>query len=116
MSVNNSAKQNVLFVCSQNRWRSPTAERIFSGYAGITVRSAGTASGAKRKIGAADIEWADVIYVMEEKHQKQLRTQFREYLINRKVKVLDIPDEYRYMDSELIDLLKQSLLNEFRSL
>jgi predicted protein tyrosine phosphatase len=31
----------VLFVCSRNQWRSPTAEKIFSAWQGLEVMWAG---------------------------------------------------------------------------
>lgn len=56
---------NILFVCSQNRLRSPTAERVFYGLSGIEVRSAGTERDAENVISRDDLEWADMIFVME---------------------------------------------------
>ena len=63
---------NVLFICSKNQWRSPTAEQIYRQRPLINVRSAGTARSAKRQVSSADIQWADIILVMEDKHKKRL--------------------------------------------
>ena len=100
---------NVLFVCSRNQWRSPTAEQVFRrGYA-ITVRSAGTASSAKRVISAQDLTWSDLICVMEHKHKQRICAAFPRLIQFKRIVVLDIPDDYHYMDSELIELLKASV-------
>jgi predicted protein tyrosine phosphatase len=100
---------HVLFVCSRNQWRSPTAERVWRNQPRLAVRSAGTASSARRVVSEADIAWAHVICVMEEKHQRHLRAQFRPQLAGKPVHVLDIPDDYRFMDAQLVALLRTSV-------
>ncbi|MEA5471152.1 hypothetical protein [Spirulina sp. 06S082] len=101
--------QKLLFVCSRNQWRSPTAESIWRNTNGLKVRSAGTSSKARKTISAVDLRWADVIFVMEQKHKNQLKAKFSRLLEYKAIHVLDIPDEYRYMDEELIELLKISV-------
>lgn len=96
----------VLFVCSKNQWRSPTGEAVFRDDPGVSVRSAGTASSARHTISVADIRWADVILVMEDKHRARLRAQFRDEVRYKAMHSLDIPDLYRFMDPELIDLIR----------
>ncbi|MEJ6473680.1 phosphotyrosine protein phosphatase [Pseudoalteromonas piscicida] len=100
---------NVLFICSRNQWRSPTAERIWKNRPGISVRSAGTSPRARRSVKVGDIEWADTILVMEEKHKSRLRAQYANLLRYKNVQVLDIPDEYQFMDDELVTLLQDSV-------
>lgn len=100
---------NVLFVCSKNQWRSPTAEKIYARHSEINVRSAGTASSARRTVSRNDIAWADLIVAMEDKHASRMRADFPGEMRHAKVAVLDIPDEYRYMDPELVTLLKESI-------
>lgn len=90
-----------------NQWRSPTAEKIFQNLNGIKTRSAGTSSKARRKVSHKDINWADIILVMESKHKQRLKADFRQDLNYKVLEVLDIPDDYQFMDPELIDLLKQ---------
>ncbi|WP_017931039.1 low molecular weight protein tyrosine phosphatase family protein [Robiginitomaculum antarcticum] len=97
---------NILFVCSKNQWRSPTAERIFAKQPGIHVRSAGTSSSARRKISASDIEWADIILVMEDKHKARITFGFRDAARHTHIDVLDIPDDYPFMDENLIEILR----------
>lgn len=96
----------LLFICSRNKWRSLTAEKIFNGCNGYDVRSAGTENNARIKVNSGHIGWADIIFVMEKKHIRRLRDRFNSLLINKKVICLDIPDEYKYMDEELIEILK----------
>jgi len=96
----------VLFVCSKNQWRSPTGETVFARLDGVAARSAGTASNARRKISVADIRWADLILVMEDKHKSRIRADFRQEVAYKPVHVLDIPDDYKYMDEELVELLR----------
>ena len=96
---------NLLFVCSKNKWRSPTAAKIWQRREGFNTRSAGTARAARHQINSNDIQWADVIFVMEQKHKSRIREGFRRAANHKTIHVLDIPDEYQFMDSELIDLL-----------
>ena len=97
---------NVLFVCSLNRWRSPTAENLFRSYPGIHLRSAGTSSGARKLVNLTDVDWADLILVMEDKHASRLKKANRQAVTGKDIRVLDIPDEYRYMDPDLIQVLQ----------
>ena len=101
--------QNILFVCSRNQWRSPTAEQVWRKHPMLSVRSGGTSPNARHKVSVDDIRWAHVIFVMEEKHQSRLVTEFTRLLDNKPIHVLDIPDEYKYMDAELVDQIEQSV-------
>lgn len=98
---------NVLFLCSKNQWRSPTAERIFRDFDGLAVRSAGTNQSARRVVSLRDIAWADVIFVMEQKHLDRLREGYRDAVRAKVVFVLEIGDDYPYMDKELVEVLKE---------
>lgn len=100
-------KQNVLFICSRNQWRSPTAEQVYRKHPMLAVRSAGTSPNARRKVSPDDIGWATVILVMEEKHKSRLKAEFNRLLEGRAIHVLDIPDDYKYMDPELVEQLEQ---------
>jgi protein-tyrosine phosphatase len=104
--MNNSVKR-ILVVCSKNQWRSKTAETIFTNHPTLDVKSAGTSSKAKQKINQALIDWADIILVMETKHKAII---VDKYLIDPDViEVLGIPDEYKYMDDELISELTDTI-------
>lgn len=100
---------NLLFICSRNRWRSPTAEHVWRRHPGVAVRSAGTSASARRTVSAQDIEWADIIFAMEQKHKSRLAASFGPMLVQKRVVVLDIPDDYQAMDPELIELLRTSV-------
>ncbi len=103
------APLRVLFICSRNQWRSPTAEAIWREHPRVSVRSAGTSSSAKRKVSADDLHWAEVIFVMENKHKSRLLADYRDLIEHKPIHVLDIPDEYQYMDPELVQQLEQSV-------
>jgi predicted protein tyrosine phosphatase len=97
----------VLFVCSRNRLRSPTAEQVFGSYPGVEADSAGLAPDAETVLDAEQVQWADVIFVMEKQHRSRLNQRFRKALNGKRVVCLDIPDDYAYMQPELVDLLQK---------
>jgi predicted protein tyrosine phosphatase len=101
-----SERRNVLFVCSRNQWRSPTAERVFRRHPLMSTRSAGTSPNARRTISEDDLRWADVVMVMENKHRDRIVAAFPRLFEYLPIHVLDIPDEYREMDPELVELLE----------
>ncbi|MGJ8651989.1 MAG: protein tyrosine phosphatase [Opitutaceae bacterium] len=98
----------ILFVCGRNQWRSPTAERIFKNDARVEARSAGTSAKSKRQVRLSDLEWADLILVMERKYAAWIRDTFRGENIPT-IDSLEIPDEYPYMDEALIELIETSV-------
>jgi predicted protein tyrosine phosphatase len=102
--------KKLLFICSQNRLRSPTAEAVFSEYEGFEVDSAGLDRDAEMPLCSEAIEWADIIFVMEKSHRSKLSKKFRPWLKNKRVICLDIPDEYEYMEPALVELLNKKVL------
>lgn len=104
-----STRTNVLFICSRNQWRSPTAEQIWRKHPALSVRSAGTSPNARHPVSVNDLAWAELIFVMEEKHKSRLLAEYRRLVEDKPIHVLDIPDEYRYMDAELVELLRESV-------
>ncbi len=100
---------NILFVCSKNKWRSRTAETIFKNSEIHDVKSAGTDHGARIKLTEKHLIWADIIFVMENKHRQIIKQKFQIDLIADKIIVLDIYDEYQYMDEELILTLQAAV-------
>ena len=98
-----------LFVCSQNRLRSPTAEQIFACRDDIEVSSVGTNHDAENPLGDELIEWADVIVAMEGQHRTKIQRHFGAALKSKRIVVLDIPDDYTFMDETLIGLLKSKM-------
>lgn len=99
---------NLLFICSRNKWRSPTAEKIFNSQH-YKTKSAGTEESARIKVNQKHVNWADIIFVMEKRHKQRLSEKFNELLTGKTLIVLDIPDQYQFMDEELIELLKVSV-------
>ena len=100
---------NLLFICSRNKWRSRTAETIFKNNMIHHVKSAGTDDGAMVRINEKNLDWADIIFVMEDKHKQRIKEKFNTASIIKKIVVLEIPDDYQYMDLELIDIIKTSV-------
>ena len=97
----------LLFVCSQNRFRSLTAERVFDGLAGVQVRSAGTQPDARIVVTEGHIGWADIIFLMEKSHLNRLRRKFPDALEGKRVITLHIPDDYTFMQPELVAELRE---------
>ncbi|MFC5624376.1 low molecular weight protein tyrosine phosphatase family protein [Algoriphagus winogradskyi] len=100
---------NILFVCSRNIWRSPTAEAIYKNRQDHNFRSAGTEPSARIKVSAKSISWADIIFVMEKKHKQRLFQNFRDEIEDKTLVILDIEDDYQFMDNELIDMIRVSV-------
>jgi predicted protein tyrosine phosphatase len=102
--------RKLLFVCSQNRMRSLTAETMYKGFPGYDVKSAGTEPGARIRVNTGHIGWADIIFVMEKRHGDILKQMFGEALDDKKVVCLRITDlSLYYMEPALIDELKTAL-------
>jgi predicted protein tyrosine phosphatase len=98
--------KTVLFVCSQNKLRSPTAEQVFARYPDIETASAGLNNDAENPVTGELVEWADLIFVMEATHRSKLQQKFKRHLKRAKVICLDIPDNYVFMDPALVALLE----------
>ncbi|EHQ04743.1 low molecular weight protein tyrosine phosphatase family protein [Leptonema illini] len=101
--------KHYLFICSQNRLRSPTAENIFSIKNKIETQSAGVDRDAETIVSEEEILWADAIFVMENRHKAILKQRFPRIISNKKIVVLNIPDEFEYMDPELITILRKKM-------
>ncbi len=96
----------VLFLCSRNRLRSPTAQQIFAQVAGWEVDSAGLSPDAEHLLSSEQLEWADLVLVMEPAHRRRLQRAFGPFLKGKLVGVLSIADDYEFMQPELIELLR----------
>jgi predicted protein tyrosine phosphatase len=97
--------KKVLFICSQNRLRSPTADQVFARRRDIEVASAGTNHDVDTPLTHELVAWADIIFVMEKAHRAKLQSMFRAGLGKARVLCLDIPDDYEFMDPDLVRLL-----------
>lgn len=100
---------NLLFVCSKNRKRSPTAEAVFSGKPGIDVIGAGIDPDSPTPLTGDLIEWADVVFVMEKVHRQRILAKFEPLLRSKKLIVLLLPDRFEFMDQELVELLERKV-------
>lgn len=100
---------NILFVCSRNKWRSRTAETIFRNNQDHVIKSAGTENDARVKATEKLVKWADLIFVMEKRHRQRLEEKFEDAMSGKEVVVLDIEDNYPYMDEALIEILQTSV-------
>ena len=60
-------------------------------------------------MNAGHIGWADLIFVMEKRHSSRLQQKYREEIAHKRVVCLHIPDDYEYMDEELIDRLRSGV-------
>jgi predicted protein tyrosine phosphatase len=103
---------NILFVCSQNKRRSLTAEKLFDGINGHCVRSAGTEKNSRIKVTPGLLGWADLIFCFEKKHLRRLREKYSEEVSGKQIVTLNIPDDFEYMDEELQDIL-HSYVDEY---
>ena len=96
----------VLFVCSKNKWRSPTAEAIFAEEPGVDCLSAGLNHDSENPLTAELVLWAEIIFVMETGQKTKLQARYKEQLSGARVVCLGIPDKYPFMDPALVRLLK----------
>ncbi|NOX82246.1 MAG: phosphotyrosine protein phosphatase [Alphaproteobacteria bacterium] len=101
--------QKLLFICTQNRLRSPTAEQVFSTWDDIECDSAGLAPDAGVSLSTEQIDWADIIFVMEKVHRNKLSKKFRSHLKGKRVIVLGIPDDFEFMEEGLVRILKMKV-------
>jgi predicted protein tyrosine phosphatase len=101
--------KKILFVCSQKQRRSLTAEKIYEGFAQYQVQAAGTDHGAKVRVSAGHIGWADWIFVMEDSHLQFIQSKYGELLSDKNLVCLNLEDKYEFMNKDLVDLLKAEL-------
>ena len=99
----------ILFVCTANKLRSPTAEDVFRDFPGIEAISAGTDLEAPRPLTRELVASADMIFAMETHHRERIRKKFKKRPADNRIITLHIPDEYERGDPELIALLKDKI-------
>ena len=97
----------ILFLCSANMDRSPTAERIYADREGFEVKSAGVSWFARMQVSAELLEWADVILCMEEWQKQSIEKEYSEIIAHKKLDSLNVPDDYRYMNPLLVEIIKE---------
>ena len=106
--------KKILFICSANIQRSKTAEDYFAAqYPQNEYVSAGTNIKMCQREGTIPLDedlliWADLILVMENRHL-QATKKIGKGNYGKKIKVLNIPDRYKYYQPELLDLLEEKV-------
>lgn len=100
---------HLLFLCSRNKRRSLTAEKIFDGINGHSARSAGTENDSRVKVTPGLLGWADIIFCMEKKHLRRIKEKYPDIIRDKKTVCLNIDDDYEYMDEELQELLRSAV-------
>jgi predicted protein tyrosine phosphatase len=91
----------LLFVCTVNRMRSATAQKIYETDSRFEVKSAGTDQAANTVLTRELLEWADAIVVMEKAHRNVIQKKFKDIYTTKRITCLFIPDDYDYMQPEL---------------
>lgn len=100
---------NLLFVCTENKLRSATAEAIFCDLEGVQAIGCGTNADAETPLSGDLIEWADLVLVMEKIHKSKVSKKYQALLRDKRLLCLDIPDNYQYMQAELQQLLQRKV-------
>ncbi len=101
-------RPNILVVCGRNKKRSRTAECIFKNDNRFSIRSAGVSPKSDRKISEKDLNWANLILVMETAHRAKISNLYRHVDLPA-IEVLDIADDYEFMDEELVEMLRDRI-------
>ncbi|WP_447751269.1 low molecular weight protein tyrosine phosphatase family protein [Pseudomonas nicosulfuronedens] len=101
--------RRALFIRSRNRLRSPTAETVFASWPEVETDSAGLAPDAEVPLSAEQLEWADLVFVMERRHRQALLRRFPVAMCGKRLVCLDIPDDYAYLQPELVLLLERKV-------
>lgn len=99
--------RHVLFLCFYNRRRSATAERVFAKRTDLEVRSAGTSRDALPRVNEHMLDWADVVFIMDEGQRRDLEKMFPGHPAIDRLVSLEIPDDYPFLDPHLVDLLTE---------
>jgi predicted protein tyrosine phosphatase len=107
-------KLKLLFVCTVNRMRSATAQKIFESDQRFEVDSAGTDRSADTVLEPEQLEWADAIIVMEKYHRNFIQKNYPEYYDKKKIVCLYIQDDFNFMQPELISILKTKVEDAYR--
>lgn len=98
-----------LFVCTENRLRSATAEQMFIDSAHVIAIGCGTNRDAETPISGDLVEWADVVFVMEEMHRRKVQQKFAGLLRDKRIVNLAIADRFAFMQPELVELLDRKV-------
>ena len=108
-------RPNILVVCGRNKKRSRTAEHIFKNDNRFNIRSAGLSPKSERKISENDLNWADLVFVMETNQRAKIWEVYN-HLELPKIEILHIPDDYEFMDEELVEILNDRINDALKDL
>lgn len=100
-------KKKILFVCTFNKMRSKTAEELYKNDERFSVASAGISESAAVQVHPELLAWADFVVVMEEMHRQYILTAYPDVMARKKILCLDIPDDYWFMDANLVLLINE---------
>ena len=103
-----TGRPNILVLCGRNKKRSRTAEYIFKNDNRFNIRSAGLSPKSDRKVSENDLNWAHLIFVMEQEQKAKVYAIYK-HLELPPIKVLNIKDEYEFLDDELIHTLTEKI-------
>lgn len=106
-------RPNILVLCGRNKKRSRTAEHIFKNDHRFNIRSAGLSPSSDRKISENDLNWADLVFVMETNQRGKIWEVYK-HLELPEIEVLDIPDDYDFMNEELVEILSERINDVLR--
>jgi predicted protein tyrosine phosphatase len=99
--------RRVLFVCRLNQSRSATAERLFCKLPDLDVRSAGTSGDAMVRVNRRMLEWADLVFIMDDHQRRALERMFPSHPALERLICLDIPDDFTFLEPALVRLLEE---------
>jgi predicted protein tyrosine phosphatase len=105
-----------LFVCRYNQRRSATAERIFGKDPTLDVRSAGTSQEASVQVNRLMLDWADIVFVMDENQARDMKRLFPGHPAVDRMVCLQIQDNYHFLDPELVSVLEERTRPHFARL
>ena len=108
-------RPNVLVVCGRNKKRSRTAEYIFKNDNRFNVRSAGLSPKSNRKISENDLHWANLVFVMENNQRSKVKEIYK-HLELPTIEILNIADDYEFMNEELIEMLTKRINDSLASI
>ncbi len=106
-------RPNILVVCGRNKKRSRTAEYIFKNDSRFNIRSVGLSPKSNRKISEKDLDWADLIFVMETGQRAKIWGLYRHMELPQ-IEILNIEDDYEFLNEELIELLSDRINDTLR--
>jgi len=102
-----AAPIRVLFICRYNRKRSATAERVFGKDPSLDVRSAGTSPEAMVQVNERMLDWAEIVFVMDDEQGAALAGLFPGHRAVAQMVTLHIQDDYDFLDPELVSMLRE---------